>query len=331
MKAVAIGLTAALLLGSAASAQQELKLATFVPPGHVIARTVLVPWTEDIAKASDGKLTGKFYPSLQLGGKQDTQYQMMTQGISDVTFTLPGYTSSAFPMTTLTELPGLADSAIEGTNKIWDRFDRFLKADFKDAQVLALWANDNAVLMSKTKRVSKLEDLKGLKVRAPSAVQAAQMEQLGATAVDMPVNQIYNSLDRGVIDIALVPISVVLDFKLGEVARHYTLNIPLGRSPFLVAMNKAKYDGLSPELRAAVDKTAGRALSLKGAKAYEDRGAEALDGVKKDGKSEVVMLPAAERARWQAALRPLIDKIAAEHEKAGVPARAFVASYGVLD
>ena len=40
----------------------------------------------------------------------------------------------------------------------------------------------------------------------------------------------------------MIPMSAALDFKLIEVARYFTIDAPLGRSPFLVAMNEARYE-----------------------------------------------------------------------------------------
>ena len=112
-----------------------------------------------------------------------------------------------------------------------------------------LWNSDTASLMSKNKPLRKLEDMKGLKIRTPSAAQSAQLEALGATPIDMPVTQIYNNLDRGVIDASMIPMSAALDFKLIEVAKYYTVEAPLGRSPFVVALNKSRYEKLPAELK----------------------------------------------------------------------------------
>ena len=62
---------------------------------------------------------------MQLGGRPPDLYRQMVQGISDITFTLPGYTSADFPMMALTELPGTATSADDGTRKLWSNFDKY--------------------------------------------------------------------------------------------------------------------------------------------------------------------------------------------------------------
>jgi TRAP-type C4-dicarboxylate transport system substrate-binding protein len=311
-----------------ALAAEELKLATFVPPTHIILAKVLTPWAQEVAAASGNKLTVRMFPSMQLGGKPPELYRQTVQGISDICFTLPGYTSGDFPMMALTELPGMASSADDGTRKLWAHFDRFLASQFKDTKVLMLWNSDTASIMSKTKPVRTLEDMKGMKIRTPSAAQSAQLEAIGAIPVDMPAGQIYNALDRGVVDASMIPMSAALDFKLIEVAKYFTINAPLGRSPFLVAMNRARYEKLPADLRKIIDDTTGLKLSLKGAETYDRQNNAALDAAAKD--RELIKLSAEESKRWREAFVPLIKEKAREGDKAGLPASGLLGAYGVL-
>ncbi len=322
--------TAAYLPSRAALAQasEELKLATFVPPTHIIMAKVLTPWAQEIASTSGNKLTVRMFPSMQLGGKPPELYRQAVQGISDICFTLPGYTSSDFPMMALTELPGMATSAEDGTKKLWTHFDRFLANEFKDTKVLMLWNSDTASIMSKTKPIRTLEDMKGMKIRTPSAAQSAQLEAIGAIPIDMPAGQIYNALDRGVVDASMIPMSAAIDFKLIEVAKYFTINAPLGRSPFLVAMNRSRYEKLPADLKKIIDDSTGLKLSLKGAATYDTQNDAALDAAKKE--RELITLSADESKRWREAFRPLIKAKAAEGDKAGLSASGLLGAYGLL-
>ncbi len=310
-----------------AFAQDELKLATFVPPSHPIPHHVFTAWFPEVEKRSGGKLKIKLFPSMQLGGKPPELYRQMIQGVSDICFTLPGYTSNDFPRMALTELPGLSNTGEKGTRNLWAALDKYLSPELKGAKVLALWNNDEAALMSKSKPIRTLDDMKGMKIRTPSAAQSSQLEALGAVPIDMPANQIYNSLDRGVVDAAMIPISGAIDFKLIEVARYFTLNAPLGRSPFMVAMNQARYDKLGPDEKKAIDSTTGLDLSLKGTEVYEARGRMAVEQIKKD--RELIVLSDAEHKRWMDAFKPLIASKVAEAEKAGIPAKGLLGAYGM--
>jgi TRAP-type C4-dicarboxylate transport system substrate-binding protein len=328
LQSTAITAAAAGLPWHQAWAAEELKLHSFVPPTHVIWTDVITPWAKEVAEKSKNELTIRLFPAMQLGGRPPELYRQTVQGITDATFTLPGYTSADFPIMALTELPGTANSAEDGTRKLWANFDKFLSRDFKDVKVLMLWNSDTASLMSKNKPIKALEDMKGMKIRTPSAAQSAQLAALGATPIDMPVTQIYNNLDRGVIDATMIPMSAALDFKLIEVAKYYTIDAPLGRSPFLVAMNRSRYEKLPANLRKVIDDTTGLQLSLKGAATYDRKNKEAIAAAKKD--RELISLSAQERQRWIEAFKPMIRQKVEEGEKAGIPARGLVGAYGLL-
>jgi len=305
----------------------ELKLASFVPPSHSVWVDPITPWTRELASRSNGKLTARMFPSMQLGGKAPELYRQMVQGIADIVFTLPGYTSSDFPIMTMTELPGVASSAEDGTRKFWKHAKLFEK-ELADAKVLMLWNSDSAGIMSRDRPVRTLADMKGMRIRTPSSVQSAQLEVLGAVPISMPATQIYNSLERGVIDGVMIGMSTMIDFKLLEVVKHVTINAPLGRSPFMVAMNRKRYESLPEDLRKIIDETTGLELSLRGALSYDRKGDEAVALARKE--RNVIELSKEEIGEWTAAFQPLIKKAVSENDKRGLPATEFAKTYGLL-
>jgi TRAP-type transport system periplasmic protein len=305
----------------------ELKLASFVPPSHSIWVNPITPWSKTVAERSGGKMTVRLFPSMQLGGKPPELYRQMVQGIADIVFTLPGYTSGDFPMLSMTELPGTADSAEDGTKKLWANM-KFFEKELAAAKVLMLWNSDTAGLMSREKPIRKLEDMKGMRIRTPSAAQSAQLEALGAIPVSMPVTQIYNSLERGVIDATMIPMSAMLDFKLIEVVKHLTIDAPLGRSPFIVSMNRKRYEGLAPDLKKIIDDTTGIPMSLGGANSYDKKNNAAIELAKKE--REVHLLSADEQKRWNGVFQTLIKKTAADNDKKGLPGTALIKAYNLV-
>ncbi|HET9917569.1 MAG TPA: TRAP transporter substrate-binding protein [Candidatus Binatia bacterium] len=310
-----------------AQAAVELKLHSFVPPTHSIWVDPLTPWSKDVAQRSGGKMTVRMFPSMQLGGKPPELYRQMVQGISDIVFTLPGYTSGDFPMLSLTELPGTADSAEDGTRKLWANKDKFFGKELEAAKVLMLWNSDTAGIMSRAKPIRTMEDLKGMRIRTPSRAQSDQLTTLGATPVDMPVTQIYNALERGVIDATMIPLSAMLDFKLLEVVKYLTVDAPLGRSPFLVSMNLKRYESLPPDLKKVIDDTTGLEMSLGGARSYDKKNTAALQAAKKE--REVISLSPEERKRWLELFKTLAKRQGEEVDKKGLPGSALVKAYNL--
>ncbi len=322
-----IPLALALSAASFAPAAQELRLSTFVPPVHVIYREILTPWAQEVTKATNGEVKVTLYPSMQLGGKPPELFRQTVDGVVDLAFTLPGYTSPAFPRVGIIELPGLKDDGLAATNMMWDLLDPYLLPEFAGTRVIALWGSEDAGLMSRGKAYRSMDDLKGLRVRSPSAAQAKQLQYMGAVPIAAPITEVYPGLERGTMDGAMVPFTTILDFRLGEVAKGFTISGPIfGRSVFLVAMNKKKFDSLSPDARAAIDKLSGRQLSLKATEVYIKRAEQAVASVQ--GKADVVTLSPAEQARIRKTLRPIIDEWIKEMEPKGIPARDMLKRAG---
>ncbi|MGH8741851.1 MAG: TRAP transporter substrate-binding protein, partial [Burkholderiales bacterium] len=268
------------------------------------------------------------YPSMQLGGKPPELFRQAVDGVADLIFTLPGYTSPAFPRVGIIELPGLKEDGFAATDMMWDLLDPYLLPEFKGTKVIALWGAEDAGLMTRTDKAYRtLDDLKGLRIRAPSAAQAKQVQYLGAVPIAAPITQVYPGLERGTMDGAMVPFTTILDFRLGEVAHGFTISGPIfGRSVFLIAMNQKKYDGLPASARQAIDKLSGRPLSRKATDVYIKRAEQAVASVR--GKADVYELPKSEQERMAKVLRPIIDEWIKDSEAKGIPAREMLRKAG---
>ncbi len=87
--------------------------------------------------------------------------------------------------------------------------------------VLGDAGNTNLFHIGTTKKpVSKLEDLKGLRIRSHGGAAAVAVKKLGATAVKVPTAEVYIALQRGVVDGALRPLKSMFDLKEYEIIRH---------------------------------------------------------------------------------------------------------------
>lgn len=329
--AAAIGaLAGSVFMPATADAQTELRLHTFVGPGHIIFREILEPWKAQVEEESGGELTITLYPSMQLGGGAPELIRGTQAGTWDMAFSLPGYTSAQFPRTQMLELPGLAEDGIAATRVMWDLIEGgHLEPEYDNLKILALWAADDAGLYTRDTPIRGLDDVQGMILRSPSAGQAAQLEKMGATPVAMAITELYPQLERGVIDGAMVPFTTILDFSMYEVANYFTVSGPIfGRSQFTVVMNQASYDNLSPELQAVIDNTTGIEMSNRATQAYLDRADEAIEYVRNMDGKEVIELSREEQDRIAEALRPIYDEWLAEMEAQGIDGRELLAVAG---
>ncbi len=323
---IAFVLTASAVIVPTVGSTEELKLAHFMSPKHPMDRFLMRPWSKEIAKITNNDLTVRIYPGGELGKGPRAQFKRAVDGVADITFGLQGYTSKQFRRTTLIELPAVSPNAVEATKRIWEVYDKYLAVEYKRVKTLAIWGAESPILMTKNKPIRKISDIKGLKIRTPSKGQAGLIKALGATPVAMPVTRMYNALNTGVVDALMVPPSVIISFKIAEVAKYYTTGLPFGRSPFFLLMNRSKWESLSASQKAAVNKTTGRGLSIKGAKFYEKAGAKGLNSVRKSGRHEIIAFSSDEVKKGTALLLKARKKIVADLEKKGIPAKEILAA-----
>ncbi len=324
----ATGAAGAILAGAAwASTAQarDLKMAFFTSPKHHIWAKLMTPWGDGITAANIGlKVVG--FPGGQIGGKPPGAFKRVVNGIADIEFGLQGYTSTVFPKTMVVEIPLQWGSPTEATTAMWKIFDKHLSSEYARVEVLGLWTTDVPVLMT-NKVVRTPDDLKGMKLRTPSRDQAAIIKGLGAIPVGMPMPQTYSAIEKGVVDGALVGISVVNSFKLAEVVKNYVIGLPMGFSPQMMVMNKKTYAGLSAEQKKAIDAERGLALSLRGAKLYEAARAAGIKTVRGREDTSITELSAADKAAWTARFKTIVGDWVKRYEKSDPNYQQMLADY----
>jgi len=303
----ATGVAAAMTVSSASA--ETLKFASWVPPLHTITKGVVEPLTKAIEEGTGGASEIEYYPGGELGAGPLEQYVRVVQGVADMSWGLPGYTSSQFPKTMVSELPGVKGDK-PGYELLWNAYDKgLLEREFPGTVPLALWLSEPNIFIMKDHEIRTPDDVKGLKIRVSGAIAGDVIAALGGTPVQMPAGEIYNALQTGLIDGVVTGTSAVGDFKLDEVANSYTYNVPLGQISFYTIMNKAAYDGLSEDAKAAIDGIAGRDLSKSAEDAWNEKAATVLESMKAAGDNTIITLTDEESAAFAELTVPVTDKV----------------------
>lgn len=321
---IGYGLMLAALAGAAfagTAPAAELRLATAFPPTHLMQVRMLNPWAAEVAKESKGDLKINMHVGGELVSGPNT-FKRIQDGIADIGESLQGYTSDQFPRTLLIELPGLAKDNATATQMLW-RAVELLKPEYDKTKILALWSTGpNTVLMRKDP-VRTVEDLKGKRVRTPSALLGEVGKALGMSPVSMQVGDIYQAMQTGVLDAVFTGTSALEGFKLGEVTKYYS-DVSFGVSPLFLVMNQRSYERLSAAQRAIIDRTSGLKLGMVGAQVYDAEAIRQLDNEIKAGRGELIKLPEAEKKKLEAAIAGIPAKIIADREAAGIPAKKII-------
>jgi C4-dicarboxylate-binding protein DctP len=181
--------------------------------------------------------------------------------------------------------------------------DLFKKLESKGITGLAYWDNGFKV-MSANKALHVPADFKGLKMRIQSSkVLDAQMRALGANPQVMAFSEVYQALQTGVVDGTENPPSNLYTQKMHEVQKHVTLSNH-GYLGYAVIVNKKFWDGLPADIRTALEGAMKDSTRYANAIAQQEND-NALEAVKKSGKTTIYALSDKEKAEWRKALLPV--------------------------
>lgn len=277
-----------------------LRMHHFLPAQANVPSKALAVWAKKVETESQGRIKVTLFPSMQLGGKPAELYDQAKDGIVDIVWTVLGYTPGRFAKTEVFELPFTVGNAEAGSRAMWEYISKHAADEFKDVHRIANHVHGPGFFHTKAP-LTKLEDLKGMKVRGGSRPVNLLLEQLGATPVGLPVTQVGESLSKGVIDGTTLPWEVVPSVKVHQFVKNHTSFAGaegLYTVGFVLAMNKASYEKLSPANKKVIDANSGVETSGFMGRVQEESDAGSREIVKAAG-NNIVVLNAEETARWK--------------------------------
>ena len=174
------------------------------------------------------------------------------------------------------------------------------KLEAKGIKGLAFWDN-GFKSFSANKPLRTPDDFKGLKMRIQSSkVLESQMRAVGALPQVMAFSEVYQALQTGVVDGTENPHSNLYTQKMHEVQKFVTVS-DHGYLGYAVITNKKFWDGLPADVRTQLEQAMKEATDYANKIAQEEND-NALEQVKKSGKSQVVVLTPAERLALKKAM-----------------------------
>ncbi|TSE20539.1 Solute-binding protein [Tepidimonas alkaliphilus] len=244
-----------------AQASVTLKFHTFMSPTSNVWLHMHKAWMDKVERESGGRIKFEGYPAMQLGGTPAQLYDQAKDGVVDIVWTLPGNTPGRFPRSEVFEMPFMMTNAEATSRAFWDYVQTKAADEFRDVHLIALHVHGPGVFHVKSRPITQPDDLRGLKMRGPTRPITKMLGYLGATPVGMPLPQIPDALSKGVIDGCVIPWEVVPSIKVHELVQYHSEFDPKGgalyTTTFVMAMNKARYASLPPELRKVIDANSG--------------------------------------------------------------------------
>ena len=167
--------------------------------------------------------------------------------------------------------------------------------------------------------VRTLEDLKGLELRAaPTSVDV--LKALGAAPVGLPMSELPEALQKGVVKGYHSSLETLLDFKYAEICKYAVDNWSRSFCIFTVVMNKDSWNRLPEDVKKVMDDLALEQSVWTGE--YMDKHTiESVDWAVKEQGFQLINLSPEEKARWEERMKAVVDKYLAETAAKGLPGK----------
>ena len=222
----------------------------------------------------------------------------------------------------MTELPLLFKSSRGGSLAVMSVFDKYFKNEFKDVKVLWFWVHPPGHFHLAKKPVHKLEDLSGLKIRAATPMLTNMVKLLGAIPGEHSrAGHLHRAgaRHRGRHDLPVGGDLVVQDRRGAEASR-------VGRALRRAAVHADEPEEVrqpAADLRKVIDDLSGNCGAEFNGKVWDPNEQVGIDAIKKAG-GTIYTVPAEEKQRWAAKLKPMEEDWVKSMEAKGLPGRQLL-------
>lgn len=312
-KMTAAAIAASVMMSGPAVSEEVLKLSFFASPKDPTYADVLLPWVDAINADGKGIVRIDTFPGGALVRGPAAQAKAVSDGVVDMAWVVPAYTPGRFPDNDVMELPGVIRDVRESSIAFRRLYDKGLLRGYEDFYV-PLLATTHPYAIHTVDPVKTMDDLKGMKLRAGGPVASASMKALGVAPVGMPIPAVAENVSKRVLDGSGAEWNVMYAFKIIEVAKNHYMQ-RLGTVPLTVLFNKEKYESLSAEARAIIDKHSGEALSRKFGDVHFAIQGQRLERTKGMKDHTIVIPDEAEVARWNSVMGGVVDDWKASHPR----------------
>jgi C4-dicarboxylate-binding protein DctP len=163
--------------------------------------------------------------------------------------------------------------------------------------------------MTANRKLITPADYRGVKFRIQSSkVLEAQFRALGAIPQVMAFGEVYQALQTGVVDGQENTNSNIYTQKMHEVQKYLTVTNH-GYIGYVVVVNKKFWDSLPADIRAQCERAMKEATAFGNGQSAKEND-EALEEIKKAGKTEIITLTPDQDAAMRKAMEPVYKDVA---------------------
>jgi TRAP-type C4-dicarboxylate transport system substrate-binding protein len=295
--ASAVALTVVAFSGTAAVAQDAvtLRMVGAWAPGISPYADVGHKFKDLVNELSGGNITVQYIGAEDVLPPFD-QPEALINGVFDIWYGAPNYWASVVPGGYVTELSQFETPDNGPGSELYE----FMVKMYEPHGVRYLAHAAGAVgvgshFLHAQKKVSGVDDLKGVKLRVPPLTRYF-VQSVGAESITLAPSEIFIAMDRGTVDGFTWPVADGFANYGWQTVTKYMINTPMYRSGVAIDMNLDSWNNLSPEQQDIITKAAAETQAWTRGWFAEKQDEQIAK--MKEGGMELVDLSAEEAARW---------------------------------
>lgn len=206
-------------------------------------------WADEVEERTDGKVKIRFHYSASLLSGPDT-VTGLGDGRTDLAYTVAPYEPVKMALSNVAQIPSEHSQAarVKAYAQLVEEVPE-LAAELENLNIVPLGVTPvSQTVMASHDPLTVPSDYDGLKVRVAGS-PGKIYESVGATNVALPAEEIYQSLERGVIDTVMFPFDNIAANKIYELVDNVTYDGIGAYATSVFAINKDKWDELDEDAR----------------------------------------------------------------------------------
>lgn len=288
---------------------------------------MLEPWAAAVEENSNGRVKIEIFPAMTLGGRPQELVQQARDGVVDLVWTVNGYTPGLFPRTEVMELPTVfKNDPVAANLALFDMFESDLRQEYQGLEVMFLHVHAGQALHMKDIAARSPADLAGTKLRIPTRTGAWVIEALGASPVAMPVPELPPSLQKGVVDGAMIPFEIIPPLAIQDQTDYQIEGFDeerFGTTTFQVSMNGDRWAGLPEDIQQAFRDASGREWWGQVGEVWRATDDFGINMAVEAGNTHII-LTEEETQVFRDAMLPVVDRWIADVTASGIDGAALV-------
>ncbi|ASR37682.1 hypothetical protein BAY61_24770 [Prauserella marina] len=255
--AVVMATSACAGIASNAGGPVQLRAAQVLPPGG--SQSDLIQWfMDELEKRTDGKVRTEVTFGGGLLSGTDT-LPGLKQGRAEAGNVIPAYFPAELPLNNINMVPiAHADQAarLRALQDLADNVEAFRDELARQDLELIGFLPNNASAVAFNSPVKSLSDVAGLKIRIPARPSSVVWQELGAEPTFQASEEVYESVERGIVDGVTYPMDTQVANGITDVAKYMAPDVGENGGA-IFAISKLAYDRLSGDVKDTIEELKG--------------------------------------------------------------------------